>query len=314
MATRRDLLKAAGAGLLVPLSGGTGTAWSADAKAATPTLGAIRAVTHTAADLAAVESAWTKYMGYRVISKGRLSKQTVAGWGAPALADKPYVVLGPESGEPTYLRFVEQATPADFDFKSTFGWRTTEITVQDSDKLYERLKNSPFKTRNPPTYVPTYTYLKAMGAVGPAGERLALTWITEKRPDLAEAKSFVGRCFIATQSVPDLPATLEWYAKTFGNEASPIRQLPNFKLSVVKLSDGAKIEVDGVPDAVRPRERIGQGLPPGMAIVSFECAKFSRHAKSFIAPPAPSQLEPFSGKRVGTMLGTGGELIELIET
>jgi hypothetical protein len=281
---------------------------------AAPTLGAIRAVTITAADLAVVESAWTTYMGYRVVSKGLLPKQTVEGWGAPGLAGKPFLILGPESGEPTLLRFVEQPTPEKFDFDGTYGWRATEITVQDSDKLYARLKDSPFKVRGPPQFVPTYTYLKALGAVGPAGERLNLTWITEKRPDLAEAKSFVGRCFITTQAVPDLAAALEWYHTTFGNEASPIRQLPNFKLAVVKLSDSTKIEVDSHNGVGRVRERIGGGLPPGVALVSFECRAFKRHRKSFLAPPAPGALEPFHGKRVGTLLGTGGELIELIET
>jgi hypothetical protein len=49
-------------------------------------------------------------------------------------------------------------------------------------------------------------------------------------------------------------------------------------------------------------------------VVSFECSKFARHAKQFLAPPAPNQLEPFTRRRVGTMLGTGGELIELIES
>ncbi len=211
MINRRDMLQMLGGGALLPLG------MSAQAQPAPPapnaTLGAIRAVTHTAKSLPEVEQAWTKYMGYRVVSRGKLPAATAASWGAPDLAGKGYVILGPDSGEPTYLRFVEQPTPAGYDDKDTFGWRTTEITVQNSDELYERLKDSPFVVRGPPRLVPTYSYLKAMGAVGPAGERLALTWITETRPDLAVAKSFVGRCFIAAQPSPDLPGSLQWYQK-----------------------------------------------------------------------------------------------------
>lgn len=84
--------------------------------------------------------------------------------------------------------------------------------------------------------MPTYNYLRAMGVVGPAGERLNLTWITERRPDLAVARSFVGRTVIAVQSAPDLPASLRFYQSTFGNVPSAIRKLPSIDLAVVPLS------------------------------------------------------------------------------
>lgn len=312
MINRRDMLQMLGGSAALSLG------MSARAQPAPPapnaTLGAIRAVTHTAKSLPEVEQAWTKYMGYRLVSRGKLPAATAASWGAPDLAGKGYIILGPDSGEPTYLRFVEQATPAGYDDKETFGWRTTEITVQNSDELYQRLKDSPFIVRGPPQLVPTYSYLKAMGAVGPAGERLALTWITETRPDLAVAKSFVGRCFIATQMSPDLPGSLQWYKDRFGNTASPIRKLPSMALSVVTLKDGAKIEVDQHGPSGKKRERVGKGLPAGMAVVTFSCSDLAKHARDFIAPAASNALEPFSGKTCATMYGNAGELIELVET
>src|SRR5690606_2652160 len=117
--------------------------------------------------------------------------------------------LGPASGEHCYLRFVEQATPAGYDPSQSWGWNGVEITVQNSPELYERLLESPFKVTRPPREVPTYPYLLAMGAIGPAGEKLNLTWIKEARPDLAAARSFVGRVFMTVQSVPDLPKALD---------------------------------------------------------------------------------------------------------
>jgi catechol 2,3-dioxygenase-like lactoylglutathione lyase family enzyme len=277
-----------------------------------PLLGAIRAATLTASDLDAVEAAWTQYMGYQVAHRAPNPDPVTRDWGAPALAGKEVLVLGPPSGAPTYLRFVEQQTPDDGRPKHAQGWTTVELTVRNSDELYERLKDSPFRVAGPPRTVPTYSYLRAMQAQGPAGEHLNLTWITEPRPDLAVAQSFVDRCFITVMGVPDLPAALKFYEDTFGNAASPIRQLPQFKLAVVVLNDGSKIEVDeqaGPP----PRPRAPGALPPGLAMTTFECAEFDRFTPRFIAPPVEAAFEPFRGRRIGVMEGAAGELLELIE-
>lgn len=310
MFTRRQMLKAAAGSALAPLLGATSSLASA---ASTGKLGAIRAVTITATDLAAVEAAWTKFMDHRVISRTRISRAMASSWGAPALLGKPCIVLGPQSGEPTFLRFVEQPAPPGGDAAGTFGWTTTEITVQNSDELYARLKDSPFKVRRPPTQVPTYSYLRAMGAVGPAGERLNLTWITQTRPDLAVAKSFVGRIFIAVQSSPDLPGSLEFFRQSFGNVPSPIRKLPTIDLAVVPLADGTKIEIDQHGPGGSPRPRVGAGLPAGLAIVTFECSNFESFADRFISAPIVNPIEPHNGRRVATIAGPAGELIELVE-
>jgi catechol 2,3-dioxygenase-like lactoylglutathione lyase family enzyme len=325
--TRRDAL----AGLAAALGpwGALRSAWAqqplaqpaplpqapaAEPAVARPALGAIRALTITAHDLDAVQAAWTRYMGYRVVDRGRLPRRTAHAWQAPALAGRRYLVLGPASGEPTCLRFIDQPTPAGYSAAGTAGWNTIEITVQDSDELYERLKGSPFAVRAPPALVPTYSYLKAMAATGPAGEQLYLTWIMEQRPDLAVAKSFVGRCFIAVQSTPDLPRSVDFFRTTFGNVASPIRQLPTLSLSVVTLKDGAKIELDQQPTAGPARARVPGGLPPGLAMVSFECSDLARASTLMLEPPAENALEPFRGRSAAVMTGAAGELIELIET
>jgi catechol 2,3-dioxygenase-like lactoylglutathione lyase family enzyme len=308
--SRREMLEAAIAGALLPLSIESSASRAEDALA--PLLGALRAVTLTAANLKAVEDAWTRFMGYRVVDRGTLTRSTVESWQAPALRDKPYLILGPESGEPTYLRFIEQATAAPE--AHTLGWTTTEITVQNSDDLYERLKDSPFTVRGPPRQIPTYSYLKAMQATGPAGEKLNLTWITEPRPDLAVAKSFVGRVFIAVLAAPDLPAALDFYRATFGNVPSPIRQLPNLQLAVVPLADGTKLEVDHAGAETPLRKRPPGGLPAGLAMVTFECKQFERFDGSLIAKPVQSTLEPRHGGKSGVLQGPAGELIELVET
>jgi hypothetical protein len=309
MITRRLLLQGAGAALPFAL-GALPHAWAE--AAAAPALGTLRAVTITAPDLTVVEKAWTQFLGYKVVRRGTISAGTAASWDAPAVKGKPYIVLGPESGEPTYVRFVQQALPKNFDGGRTLGWTTTEITVQNSDELYEKLKGSPFKVGRPPQEIPTYPYLKAMQAVGPAGERLNLTWIKTPRDDLAVANSFVGRVFIAVLAAPNIRGALDHYKNTFGNEPSGIRNLPSLTLATVLLKDGTKLEVDDAPQAPQ-RPRPSGGLPPGVAVVTFESAGIDRFRDHFIKPAQPATLEPHRTRPTATLRGPAGELIELVE-
>ncbi|WP_129778450.1 VOC family protein [Peristeroidobacter soli] len=175
------------------------------------------------------------------------------------------------------------------------------------------MKDSPFKMRGPPGTIPIYPYFRPLGAEGPGGERLAFTWITEPRPDLAAAKSFVGRCFLAAQTSPDLQGSIDFYRSTFGNNPSPIRRLPSFALATVTLSNGSRLEVDEHRGPGRPRPRVAGGLPPGLAIATFECSSFERHASKFIAAPVDNPLGKEFGGRVATIVGHAGELIELLE-
>jgi len=95
--------------------------------------------------------------------------------------------------------------------------------------------------------------------------------------------------------------------------SSPIRKLPSVDLSVVTLNDGAKIEIDQHAPGGRPRERVPGGLPPGLAIVTFECSSFDRMRNKFISPAIRNALEPYRGRRTATMIGAAGELMELVE-
>jgi len=311
MPSRRDAIQCAVAAALSPLAAAPRHAAMRQESA---TLGTIRAVTITADHLQPTEEAWTKFMGYHVVSRGALPRGTAESWDAPRLAGKSFVILGPASGEPTYVRFVEQPTPADAMTERTLGWTTTEITVQNADDLYERLHDSPFKVRRPPAQIPTYPYLRAMQALGPAGERLNLTWITEPRADLAVAKSFVGRCFIAVLGAPDLPDALKFYKARFGTTPSAIRQLPSLRLAVVPLDDGTKIEVDHFGPRAQRRTRPDGGLPVGLAVVTFECSRLDALRDRFVSHPGTTALEPHSPRRSVTVRGPAGELLELLET
>lgn len=295
--------------------------------AAGPLLGALRAVTSTAPDLDAVERAWTGVMGYSVVSRDPVTAETAAGWGAPAVAGRPMLVMRPASGEPTFLRFVEQAVPEGHRPLTTYGWGGIEIVVQDPDALAERLRGSDFETLLEPHGVDKYPFLRAMQAQGPGGEMLNLTLIKPAQPGLPVAASFVGHCFIATLCVPDVVAARAFYAR-FGNfvaEPHDVRlslvnhalDLPRetrHPLSSVSLLGDTKIELDELPQGSGARIVPPGGLPGGLAVVTLECADLGAVPEPFIAAPAPSAAEPARGRRTATFRGPAGELIELVET
>jgi hypothetical protein len=292
-------------------------------------LGPIRAVTTTASDLKAVEAAYTTYFGYEVLERGTVSEPTAIGWGAPAVAGRPMLVMMPASGAKTFLRFVQQDLPEDYKPMTTFGWNSTEIVVQDTDALQEQLKGSPFDIQFPPRQLDGLPDIRAMQGTGPAGEILYLTWIQRPIPghDLPVAQSFVDKCFITILGGPDMEAMRSFYRDVFGNNPGPVAEPrihilsaayglsreTRHKLSTVPLGGQTLIEIDEYPKEATPRPRPPGGLPPGMAIVTFEYKDIANLAGRCIAPPAPSRLAPCHGQLSVTLVGVAGELIELVE-
>jgi len=289
----------------------------------------IRAVTTTAADLKAVEDAYSRYLGYRTVQRGKVSHITAKGWGAPAVAGKNLLVMMPESGEQTYLRFVEQTLPAGFKPFTTYGWNATEIAVQDTDALIAGLQGSPFTVLFPPRDLSPGGDIRAAQVLGPAGEVLYLTTVGHETPgrDLHTAKSFVDRCFIAVAGGPDLEAMRSFYRDNFNSRPGPTLQsmlrvlssanaLPietKYPICTIPLGGGTLIELDGYPDITKARARPPGGLPPGMAIVTFEHPRFESFAVKPFAPPHDCELPPYRDHKTVTVVGAAGELIELIE-
>jgi len=304
----------------------------ARAQPPTPSLGPIRAVTTTTGrDLGAVEAAYARYLGYRVVQRGRVPAETARLWGAPAAAGRSLLVMAPQAGEPTLLRFVQQPQPPGYRPMTTFGWNSTEIIVQDPDALEQRLLKSPFHIVGRPNFLSSSSEIRAMQAIGPGGEMLYLTAVVKPLPperDMPKAEAFVGRCFIAVLGGPDIKTMSDYYLKTFGRVTSPPFNVPistlsvqnrlppgtRYDLAVVQLGGGTKLELDHYPPGAGPRPRQAGGLPPGMAMVSFECRDFDRYVGMMAGPPKPSKLAgPLKGRRTGVLTGAVGELIELVE-
>ena len=275
---------------------------------ARPRLGPIRGVTYTVPDLQAVEAAYVGELGYRVLQRGVVGAQMAASLQAPAEAGRPLLTLGPASGEAVRLRFIENPAATGWRALTTFGWNATEFVVQDVDALADRLQTGSFEIIGVPKGLTRFPMIRAMQAIGPAGE---CCYFTEVGPgsglDLAPALSFVGRVFIVVAAGPDADALLEPYARfdnvTDAPVATPVRVISDayglpaetlHRHGLVRLGEGTLIELDAYPSSARPR-RYGQGeLPPGMAAVSFDVEEWQARGGG------------------GCLFGAAGERIELV--
>lgn len=286
-----------------------------------PTIAGIRAVTYAAPDLTLVEESYTRWLGYRVVARGALSRAVAAAWHAPALAGRPYLTLAPESGERCYLRFIAAPESAGWRALTTHGWNVSEFVVQDVDALADRLAESPFQVIGGPASLTRFPMIRAMQVVGPFGECLYFTEVGEGSGlDLAPARSFVGRVFIVVVGAPDLEDLSHFYMR-FANEMDPPVATPVRVISLVndlpadtqhlhglvKLGGGTLIELDEYPRVTRTRWRIGGALPAGMAMVTLGVDTLADRDGS------ERLLLPDEDAAARVILGAVGELIELTE-
>lgn len=297
------------------------------APAAKPMLGAVRAITIAAPDLAKIESAYTTFLGYRTVWRGSVPADTARSWGAPAVAGRRVVVMAPSSGEPTYFRFVEQPLSADYRPLTTFGWNAAELIVQDPFALAARLKNSPFEIIGKPRPLVGFP-AEAMQVVGPAKEVLYFTHFDANpaHPEIKQPEAFVDYCFVAVAGAPNMDAALAYYNRTFGNAINTPFEIVNpiisdanhlpaetmHRLNTIGLDKGKMIEMDQFPSVATPRAKPHGGLAPGISLVTFAYADLDRHDLGRVGQAAPSMMPPVSGRPTVTLVGGAGELIELV--
>ena len=83
-------------------------------RAARSVLGAVRAVTYTAPDLRAIETAYSEELGYVVAARGRVPGAQARAWGAPAVEGWPMLTLRPafdESDRGRLIRWITHYEP-----------------------------------------------------------------------------------------------------------------------------------------------------------------------------------------------------------
>lgn len=286
-------------------------------------LDGIHGVTCCVPDLQAIRESYLKWLDYRVLEHGVVPEAVADGWGASDAAGARYVTLGPASGEPVFLRFVEDERSRGWHALTTHGWNVAEFVVKDVDALASSFDGSPFRIIGPPASLQRFPMIRAMQVLGPAGECMYFTQVGPGSGlDLATAESFVGRVFIVVAGGPDLGAMFAAYGD-FDNAVDPpvstrvrvisrqngLPEETEYAHGLIKLGSGTLVELDEYPAATRPRAVADDALPPGMAMVSFVVSGAANDAELSWSAPA---LFPGSRTRTATMRGATGELIELV--
>jgi catechol 2,3-dioxygenase-like lactoylglutathione lyase family enzyme len=279
-------------------------------------------------DVAVMEQAYAEWLGYTAAAHGKIDKELATVWDAPAMVGRPYVLMQPESKEKIYLRFVQVAPAPGYVPMKTFGWNAIEIMVQDPDALATRLakSGSPFQIIGQPRPLGPNSPIRAMQVVGPAQEVLYLTRFPgpDGRPT---ARTFVDRPFILIDGGPQLETLQDFYGKQFGatvgaaaqarmtvlNKAHGFDIETTHPLAVARLSPQYSIEMDGYPETATARPTHKGELPPAIASVSFEVDSLDAVKVPLLAPAHAIKAQPYGGRRVATVRGPAGELIELVE-
>jgi hypothetical protein len=280
-------------------------------------LGAIRRVTITAADLSAIEHAYSAFLDYRVTERGKVSAGEAGVWKAPAMTGNPTLTMRPAAGDDFEFRFVQGPAYPDYVPLTTFGWNASEIMVQNVDAMAERVANSPFEIVGKPRNLSFSDDIRAMQLRGPAAEIVYLTEFKKPVQGLSVpiARSAVDRTFIVILGGSSMAAIQGFYHEQFGVPKAPVIESritmlskalqvsieTLYPIAAMALAGESLIEVDEMPRQVGPRHAQPGYLPPGIAITGFSCSKI---------PEAARPVTESAGTYV--MTGPAGELIELL--
>lgn len=296
----------------------------------------LRILTATCAvpDLDSAESAYAQWLDYRVVERGSVDPLLATAWQAPAAAGSRFCTMAPANETDVFIRLVETPPVPGYRSLTTFGWNAFEIIVDDVHALADRLEDGPFHTLAPPRPLGAMPSIVAMQVAGPGGECLYFTMESGDRETsiLPKPSGFVGRTFIVVAAGSDFDSMLGWYVNTFRLRQRPVRQSkvhvlqraqglgPDhaIPLSAIGLKEhGNLLELDGYPTGAGyvagPRPRTAGHLPPGNAVVSFDVADLGPFESLALVPPQSVGGAGYDGRRMMTLIGPAGEIIELVE-
>ncbi len=292
-----------------------------------PGLNRIRGVTIGAPDVSAIETVYTRALGYAVVEQSSVSKRLAESWGTPATAGAKQVLMHPATGEDVFIRAVETPAIASYQPMNSWGWNSFEIIVNDVDDLHQRLLETEFRHIGGPANLSgAYASIRASQYVGPAGEVLYFNCETGDREasSLPDPGSDVGRPNIVILAGANIDDAIQFYRQVAGiNEGvlfettigvvAKAQNLPEtslFPMGFNRLTQpGNAIEFDGYPSGTGPRPRTAGHLPVGNAMVSFGVESLSDFdIESF----GPAHLEYGSNKAIA-FEGPCTEIVELIE-
>jgi len=293
-----------------------------------PPFGPILAATFMSPDPEASARDYVAHLDQIVVDRRPVPRELAQLWGAPAVAGRPMVLMRPRSAEPGWIRIVQgDQAPAPF---STYGWTSMEILVRDADATSRRLKGTPFREIGEPHDLGVVKGVRAMQAVGRAGEVLYLTHRDEvQRFRCRHVMGDVDRIFIMVLGAADYDKARRFYEDNFAvgigidvktaqplmTKALGIPTAEQRRMCTLLLTGGqevvAKIQLDEHPNVAKVRPRQAGDLPGGVATVTFEVPRMDDLKLSFLQPPMVIGEPPYDGRKVAMCVGGAGELIEL---
>lgn len=293
-------------------------------------LRSICAVTFSVSEFGASRDALESLFGYQCVDDGTVADELANFWRAPAVSGARFAVYGPASGEPVYIRLVEQAATPGYEPLRTFGWNAAELHVRDVRGLAETLSDSSLEILGGPRDLLGNDTAVALQVKGPSQEIFYLTEISgdNMQRTYGRAASDVDRLFIAVLGASDHDATRDFYAPlTKGTPRPrrfPIRVLAaahgldpmttRFPIGSAVLEEQFRIEIDGYPDSATDRPIMQGCLPPGLCMVSFSAPDSSGAAVEPAAEDAGFDIAPYFGRPVTLLQGPDGEWFEVIGT
>lgn len=263
--------------------------------------------------------AYCEHLGQRTHSLNTVSDAQADGWGIPGLAGCSNTWLANELDEPWLQILGVPGMEANEPFRH-YGWMSLEINVLNTDALFPRLRDSAFEVIGPPANLEVSDAIRAMQAVGPAGEVLYLTEVKAEVPpfELPFARCAVDRLFIPVMLTGDREATVEPYERlanraslrfetkiTVINRAHGLTITTQHPVATLQLAGNHLIEIDQLDGLVDAPE-LGS-LPPGIAWIAFAVEELPAGTESHIIDQGP-----WSGRSAAFLRGAAGELYELI--
>jgi hypothetical protein len=280
-------------------------------------------------DLDAAVNDYHGRLGFALVEQSAVSAELAHSWGIGGLAGKRMATLQPTSGAHCFVRLIEQPLPGDFVPTTSYGWASYEITVQDVFGWPAKIEGSGFDIIGPPKEIAGLPYFVAMQVHGRGKEMLYFNETRSNTPssDLPFAQSPMDHIFIVILAASDREASLAWYrdqlhldvGDTYTIEYSMINNafgLPagtTSSLTMIQKGRMPIVEIDDYPEQAQPRIAPAGCLPPGNALVTLGVDSLDALDVPFIAPPALLQGPLYAGRRAATVIGTAGELLELVE-
>lgn len=268
-------------------------------------------------------------LGLKIVEQGRIGDDLAASWGCPKSAGARFALLQPESGAHCFIRLVEAPLPVDFRPTRTYGWAAYELTVQDVFGWPDRLQGSGFDIVGPPKALEGLPYFVPMQVTGRGREMIYLNEVADNTPtsDLPRAGSLTDHIFIVILATPDREASLNWFEKALKLDISSSYTLAysminnafglpgDYRTTITMVQKGRLpiVEVDDYPAEATVRQGDAEMLPPGNAMITLAVDDLDRLDVDFIAQPVRREGPLYAGRRVATVRGHAGELIELLE-